>query len=192
MLAAFFVIHPSNLTEVSSLQTEMKDRFAIALEQSLGDASFFEPFEQTISGIQSFFNESTNTAIALISQPDTDADLAFVFSKAYSDVSAAFGVKTGIFEVSKVSLDIPFHRPANFMSEDPLFNILPANPAKNQVAKSLVQPIVAGNFMMNFQPANKEGQWVTLQDNFTDQIYCVAIYNGEVNKYLGPCKYDYR
>ena len=62
------------------------------------------------------------------------------------------------------------------MTEEPLYNITPA------------VPVVAGIQTQN--PVNGPNQWVTLRDNYTGQLYCLAMYNGEMNKYLGACKKD--
>ena len=75
------------------------------------------------------------------------------------------------------------------MSEEPLYNIVPY--------RTIVKTIgtVAGasiDLRAMTDPVNSQNQpWVTMRDALTGQYYCLAVYNGEVNKYLGPCKFDY-
>jgi hypothetical protein len=76
--------------------------------------------------------------------------------------------------------------PQNFMQEDPVLNIIPPS-------ITFEDPMTTTTVASDSPAVNDSGfPWLNLRDINTGQIYCVAIYNTEVNRYLGPCKNDYR
>ncbi|OGE83644.1 MAG: hypothetical protein A3B10_04280 [Candidatus Doudnabacteria bacterium RIFCSPLOWO2_01_FULL_44_21] len=56
--------------------------------------------------------------------------------------------------------------------------------------EAVVDPFLALDEAKN--QAIMKTQWTTITDMITGQDYCLAIFNGEVNKYLGACYAGYR
>ncbi len=177
LLMALFVMQPSRVSEVTALQHEMSTQFSVALQQTFGDQSYFSDVWDVVDGVTAFYDQSTDATVALLTQPESDQDIIYVFKTVYltfaDAVSGQHGEVAGVQTIS----------PDNFMKEPAIYNILPSNETPNVAGISV--------FNTDNQPVNTEKPWVTIQDNFTGQKYCLAIYNGEVNKYLGACKYDY-
>ena len=126
-------------------------------------------WQQTI-GDQPFFAD-----FALIAEPDSDSDLVYVYSQVYQSLAKTAQPPPDadlVYKTAQITI------PLNFMSGEAIYNIVPY--------RSIVQTIggsVAG--------ASVASPWVTMQDAVTGQNYCLAVYNGHVNKYLGECKDDY-
>lgn len=175
--AGLFLLQPSKIPETTALQDQVQHQFIMAWQQTIGDQPYFDDLSIIYDGVSSFYNQAAIYAVSLIRQPESDAALAYVFKTTYQNFAVAFDkIKIG-HKLADVQLPAV---PANkFMTEQAIMNIVPGG----QVAGASVQ---SGN------PVNSVAQpWVTIQDNFTGQLYCLAVYNGDVNKYLGPCKYDY-
>jgi hypothetical protein len=63
--------------------------------------------------------------------------------------------------------------------------LIPLDP--KEIARLPEEGRVAGaSVSKRLMPPN----WSTLTDNITGQQYCIALFNGEVSKYAGECKYD--
>jgi hypothetical protein len=138
--------------------------------------------------VASFYDQSASATIALLSQPETDQDIIFVYSQVYQTFAKAFNPNYGNpSAIAYTEMPLPSEIP-NFMSEEPLYNLVPYR----EVVKTLqTTPVVAGTAVSVEVPVNSEElPWVTMSDNSTGQLYCVAIYNGTVNQYLGPCQRD--
>jgi len=185
LLLVLFLMQSQTQPEVQALQAEMKSRFAVGVAQVWGDQPYLDGLESLYLGTTSFFEQSADTLAFFLASPDADQDIAFVFNRTYADVYASFTGKhiELAFEPDLGSIDPPVHIPLNFMSQQPLANIVP------EQHMAMVKPVVSGAIIAIEQtPVNKAGEWVTIQDNFTGQKYCLALYNGEANKYLGSCK----
>jgi hypothetical protein len=181
--AVVFVMHPSNVPEMTNWQNGIKHEFATAFKQTMGDQPWFSDFELVYDSVNNFYTQSSDATIALLAQPDTDSDIAYIFKEVY--LSFAHAIKPPANTLAYKDLPLP-PMPPNFMTEEPLYNIVPYR----TVVKTIDDGQVAGTSTDN-SPVNTKQPWVTIQDNLTGQLYCLAVYNGTVNKYLGPCKYDY-
>ena len=185
MLLAVFVLQKSPHAEVAMLQDQMMGQFAVAWQEVIGDQPYFDDVALIFNSTGEFYVQSANATIALFEHGVTDHELAFIASGVYHNISAAV-VRVVIGEEQSEESNVLASIGSEFMSEPAILNIVPANPYLSGLTVS--QGEVAGEVIA---PVNAETPWVTIQDNFTGQIYCLAIYNNEVNKYLGPCKYDY-
>ena len=145
----------------------MQEQFSIAWQQTWGDQPYFTEIADVFDGVAEFYDQAGDATISLLSSPEADQDVIHVFSKVYDGLAQIFGKNS-----EQVALD-----PAKFMSEQPIYNIVPA------VAGASVD-------ISGVDPVNLHNPWFTARDAMTGQIYCTAIYNGEVNKYLGSCKSD--
>lgn len=177
-------MQPSTVPEVSALQTEMKQQFGVAWQQTIGDAPYFDSLAYIYDGVTDFYDQASREMIVLLSQPDTDQDLYYVFHAVYADFAQMFQPRH--YSLAQ-KVEIP--GPGIFMTQKAIDNIVPDSIAEEKTLSGSVSGALT--FYQGIEPVNKANSWVTLQDNFTGQIYCLAIYNGEVNKYLGDCKNDY-
>jgi hypothetical protein len=155
LMTAIFILRPSEVPEVTSLQKQMKQQFSIAWQQTMGDASYFDGLDNVYRGVQGFYIQAADSTIALLAQPDRDAEIYYVFGRTYQILADVF--------------------------KDPAPTVAVSKP---QVSEERVLGVSEPSVMA----VNRKNSWVTMQDNSTGQLYCVAIYNSEVNKYLGPCK----
>ncbi|MEJ0021974.1 MAG: hypothetical protein WDN47_05415 [Candidatus Doudnabacteria bacterium] len=184
LMTAFFVLQPSKAPEVAAFQQSVKLQVSVAWQQTIGDGPYFDTLANIYDGVTGFYMQASNQAIALLSQPDSDAAVYYVFHTTYQDFAQ-------IFKSRQVHLAQTLNSPGpdKFMTEAAIDNIIPdsivqASESSGVIAGAAVNAVDA--------PVNQENSWVTIQDNFTGQKYCLAIYNGEVNKYLGECKSIYR
>jgi len=187
LLTALFVMQPSKGPEMVALQGQIKQEFSVAWQQTIGDQPYFDDLGMIYDGVDSFYNQAAIYTISLIRQPESAEVLAYIFKTTYQDFAQA--IRGAQLSQKLAQTDLEVLPPDKFMSEAPIYNIVPdyaealSGKPEGQVAGASVQ---SGN------PVNSTNQpWVTIQDNFTGQLYCLAVYNGNVNKYLGPCKYDY-
>lgn len=168
LLTAFFILQPSNNSEVAVLQNHIKQELNIAWQQTIGDQSYFIETAEVYNAVTTFYNEATQSTLSLLTQPETDEDVIYVFHAVFSDLAQIFngGIQKNVAEAKDII-------------EVPESSVVPAGKT-------------AGASIDSDQiPANLNQPWVTLQDNMTGQKYCLAIYNGFVNKYLGVCNNDY-
>ncbi len=184
---AAFVMYPSNTIELANWQSGVKNDFKIAVVQTLGDQPWFTEVGQVYEAVADFYEQSSSATIALISQPEADEDMIYVFSEVYKTFAKSFQPNHSDNNVAydNVSLPLPGE---NFMTEEPLYNIVPYR----TVVTTIDTGEVAGASINNTHPVNIDTPWVTIKDNLTGQLYCLAIYNGSVNQYLGACKNDYQ
>lgn len=178
LLTAVFVMKPSPAPEMNLLQSEIKTQFITAFQQTLGDQPYFDEVFLVFEGISAFYEQAASSAIVLLEDQEADEELAFIFQTTYKKFVATIGLYISGQTHANVAVLEP---PVSVMKPD-----LIINPARVRY-----EAAVSGSFVNN-SPANLEKPWVTLQDNYTSQLYCLAIYNGEVNKYLGPCQDEYR
>ena len=181
--ATFFVVQPANSPEMSQWQDGMKLQFTNAWVQTLGDQPWFTEFALIYEGVSGFYEHATDATIALINQPEADEDVIYVFNQVYNIFANAINSNSDTIAYSELPLP-PITD--EFMTEEPLYNIVPYR----MVVKTIEDGTVAGVSLDN-SVVNDNQPWVTIKDNLTNQLYCLAIYNGTVNKYLGSCKYDY-
>ncbi|HEV8601698.1 MAG TPA: hypothetical protein VGQ87_03855 [Patescibacteria group bacterium] len=198
----------------------MQSQLKTAFIETIGDGPWFSDLAIIYDGVNDFYQTAATSAIVLFSPSKNDEDL----------MQLAVEVKSKLYESLVRLPEVWFaHREsiaANFMTEEPLYNIVPNYEQKSETIATVSdqelsmmlfgllekevnsslssQPIaqsgdvnvglVAGTWLFEKeQPVNSQAQpWVTVQDNMTGQLFCLAIYDGEVNKYSGPCRYDYQ
>ncbi len=168
-LTAFFVFgnvgEIRQVKEVGELRQSIQQQFSVAWQQTIGDQPYFDDLAYVFDGVSAFYDQSTVAYVDLISQPQADQDIIYVYQRVYSDFASVFQARASDVAVEKAE---PLVMPGKFMTEAAMYNIIPGD--------------VAG--------VSIDATWVTLQDVITGQPYCLAIYNSNVNKYLGSCKYD--
>ena len=197
--AAFFVVQPAHNTDVMAFQNSIEHQFQVAIIQLWGDRPVNADAMVAINGINEFYQRSSDAAIALLAPAKSEQPMFAVLGVTYSDFKLALGKPQASSVVSSAQIsqnnvqDNDFVVPVNFMQEPPVANIVPASLQKRQEALAKKQETIASaNIASNAPAVNDLGNsWVNLRDNDTGQVYCVAIYNAEVNRYLGPCKDDY-
>lgn len=180
MAAAFFVLKPSDSDEVKLFQANLKSDFAQSFASLIGDESFLEPFAFIWNTSEAFYQDTSNQALALLKPTDTMVEFTLRFNKQYqSDKIAAH---------SDISL-------SGYMALDPLINIVPVSDAEK-----LLDPYfseegfesegrVAGESIgAGFE--DKNPVWLTIPDSLNGEVYCLAIFDGVVNSYQGPCVFD--
>lgn len=187
LMAGLFVFSPSKVPEVTSLQTEIQKQFSIAWQGTIGDQPYFEELYAIIEGVDEFYSQAADQMIVLLDPKDNDQDLVYTVAQTYRIFATSFKVIENKSVASTQEAD-EFVVPSNFMAEEPIYNIVPESQISDN--KNQITGIIAGTTLT--EPVNLDQPWVTMMDNFTGQIYCVALYNGEVNKYLGPCKNEYQ
>lgn len=157
-----FLFQPSNVPEVSMLQSQVKLQLNQAWQPIIGDQPYFDDLTFIYDSINAFYDQATSAMITLLEPQSSDQDIAFMFGQTYHLIANSASIAD---------------KNDKFMIEPPIYNIA---------------PVVAGSVsgIVTESPANKNNSWITIQDNFTGQLYCVAIYNSEINKYLGACQRD--
>ncbi len=180
LMMAFFLLQPSKNPEVAQLQSQMGQQFSVAWQQTIGDQPYFEEFAVIFDGVKSFYEQSATAVVALMEDKAMDRDLAFVFKTAYQDfgqiITGQRGWQPTQVAEAKQAASLGLVTPTPWVS-------LPQATISQSGS-------VAGAVLDN-SPVNIEKPWVTMKDNLTGQLYCVALYNGELNKYMGPCANDY-
>ncbi len=185
MFTALFAMQNSSIPEVSMLQQKIQNDFVVAWQQTVGDQPMFEDFGLVFDSVSEFYQQSAVAGIALVQDQASDRDLVFIYTRAYEQVLMTFHPAPAL----PVAAVTPEMIPTNFMTEPSIGNIVPEI-APAQLAQEA--PAEAGMVSGISQGAvNEVMPWVTMRDNLTGQLYCVALYNGELNKYLGTCRYDY-
>jgi hypothetical protein len=190
LATALFVLYPSHNQELISFQKDIVSRFDVAFQQTMGDGPWFSEFADIYDGVNAFYAHSSNEMIAVLSSnPEADEDIAYVFSKVYLSFAKALPLQKSHSAPKNPYADVQLpSKPANFMTQEPVYNIIPYR----SVVKTYEDGEVAGAVISRDEPVNtQQDPWVTLKDNLTGQLYCLAVYDGTVNKYIGPCKYDY-
>ncbi|HTL39586.1 MAG TPA: hypothetical protein VL306_02130 [Methylomirabilota bacterium] len=180
-----FIFFPNSSANVLSFQHQAQTSLSIAWQQTIGDQPYFAEVGDVIDGVASFYDQATNATIAMLSMPEADQDLAAVFSKTYQLLAHSLDKPN-----TAVALNENMVNPADFMTQEPVFNII-LDKTQNVSAKPEVSGEEITVFHNSSEVVNLENPWFTAMDAMTGQKYCMAIYNGEVNKYLGECKNDY-
>lgn len=201
LLNAFFVLQPARAEEVRVFQRDIRVKSVLATVQVVGDYEFFDGLDMVWRGINDFYASSAENFLALLEPRGTDDDVIYVFSQIYLSFNEAFRAERqgGVVAGERTeAVEIDFE---TFMSEEPLRNIIPDPEVPLSLGSFLkTEPRVAGVAVVNQggeeyyygEVVNRNQPWVSIKDNWNGEIYCIALYNGEVNKYSGKCKYDYQ
>jgi len=169
LAAGFFVIQPTQIPEMKSFQNDIKQQVSVAWQQTIGDGPWFADVQFVYDGVENFYHQAADTTIAMMADRESDADIVYVFGTMYHDIAEAF------------------HQPATPHVAGVATTVSEPEPPADVIS---IPPAPDTTFAT---PVNTyDMPWVTLRDNFTGQLYCVAIYNGTVNQYLGPCKTGYQ
>lgn len=174
IFTAAFILVPSAHPETIALQQEIKSQFSRAWIQTIGDQPYFTEVAEVYDGIQNFYAQAADSSIALIRHEEADRDLAFIFH--------------GIYNEFKNVAIAHLPSPRSVVTQTP-----PIMDTVISEVPRITAPVglVSGEEIKTPPIANMHKAWVTIQDNMTGQLYCLAIYNGEVNKYIGECVDEY-
>lgn len=192
LLAALFVLQPTSNTDHSVFQDTIKEQFAAAALELIGDESFItEPISLVWTSVNAFYSESADEAIALLDNPGF-TNLALMFD--------------GEYQLAVQSLRTPVIARAPY--EEPLLNIVPMDDVESLLDPNFSEDLA---YEQNYLQLEKDGRvagistevdvevveepvqtappvvWMTVNDSITSVPYCVAVFNGEVNSYPGVC-----
>jgi hypothetical protein len=200
LLAVLFVVQPTDSQDMKAFQNQIKEQFAQASMQLLRGPNLGEPFALVWSSVDAFYAESATAAIALL-QNDALSDLALLFDSNYEqNMEVAFAPIVGrIIEPTEEALlnIVPYDE--NEYLLDPYFNddlvyMLDENGEVSGIVagESIDASDVPADSQVRSQPEEPLVQrppvtWMTITDSITGQPNCVAIFNGTINAYAGPC-----
>ncbi len=187
---ALFVMQPSNLPDVAAWQQTVKQQIGTAIVQTFGDGPWFQEVGFIYDSTSAFYQKAASVTITMFDDPEANEDIAFVYTQVYKIFANALNTSTNHgFAYNDVQL--PAIGP-DFMTQEPIYNIVPYKEVVTTIDDKLTAlGSVAGESVSIDKPVNSISMpWVTIRDNSTGQLYCLAVYNGTVNQYLGPCKYD--
>ncbi|HEX5430230.1 MAG TPA: hypothetical protein VFX17_04105 [Patescibacteria group bacterium] len=194
LLAAAFVLQPARNSDVAQFQQSVKHQFQVATLEVIGDRPWFGEVNLIVSSVNEFYQESADAVIVALTPAPTESGVAYIGNSMIHEFAQL--LTPAKINQPAVAVVPTFQIPANFMQEPPIDNIIPAGDHKNPVADangaqasiSAVQSIASANTAIN---DGLGSPWVNLRDSDTGQVYCVAIFNAEVNRYIGPCKDEY-
>ncbi len=210
LFGVMFVFSPSTSVEVKDFQTQIIAQVRVAFNQTISDVDLVEPLDLVWSGIDSFYLAGSQQALAIIPAVEIPDSVHLAFQQV-SDKSIKFLASN--FE-KVLPQPIPAVEYPQELAQAPVYNIVPPfTDSRQEAYNGYVREEISTNVVpsqelatedtvsssasvlgitTDEQPLNSiSTPWVTLEDNITGQKYCVAIYNSEVNKYLGECKHDY-
>jgi hypothetical protein len=182
LLAVLFVVQPTKDESLAQFQNEIKQQFATAAAEVLGDQNYSEPFAFVWYGVEQFYNQSTVETLALIQPNEGLIDFALTLDGDYQA-----DLETGAERIVR--------RPA---TEEPVLDIVPV-----ALGEEIIDPyfnedlayheefggVVAGESIDVNEEEIKLPPviWVTVNDSISGYPYCVGIFNGEINSYPGVC-----
>ncbi len=185
---ALFVMQPRNDIAVTLWQDDIKQQMSLGMAQLWGDEPVLADVALVYGGVEKFYEESSLTLFALMSNEQLDSDITFVYGQVYNNFVYMINpeAETKVAGDFDANIDLKIDL-ANFMTEEPLYDlaVIPAGQTIKEEAGA-----VAGWTQPSAEPVNLDNAWFTVVDGLTGQEYCMAVYNGEINKYLGKCKYD--
>lgn len=186
LLNGFFVLDDGmGERGVMGFKGEVRHEFSRAFVQTVGDKAWFEDVEIVWSGVNDFYSQSADNALALFEPREEEKDAVAVVG----NIVVAFergvnGIKGDKGMVAGETIEEEFVPQDNFMTEEPIYNIIPENDSGS----------VQGIYYLPFEtlPAENTNSnpWVTIIDPVTGQSHCVAIFNNEISEYEGECKQD--
>lgn len=192
LMNALFVMTNGGGKEVTALRQEIRESLRVAFWQTVGDRPWFEDVEIAVRGIDNFYIQATDQMLAMLEPTKHEDGMNQVLAAMGNAVS---GIKHKEPEATDQGRIAGLMIEGDFMQEEPLRNIVPweesAQNTESWVEKNdpSVLGITAGRYSDQL-PVNDSNEWVTIRDNYTGQLYCLAVYNSEINRYLGPCKKD--
>jgi hypothetical protein len=181
LLALLFIVSPTKDKDLLVFQQEIRSQFAQATVDVLGGIDYAEPFVLVWESVDAFYKESAAQTIALLEPTESVTEMVLMFSEEYLIDK----------EIASTTLVL---RPT--IKEDAIFNIVPMSEAdllldpyfhEDLVYMEEYGGVVAGESISVSEEARPEADWKTITDSITGYPFCLAIFNGEVNSYPGPC-----
>lgn len=189
LMAVLFVVRPAGSNETAGLQGRIGEDVSVAFTQLVGDEPLLLGVSSLWDGVFGFFDQSSDYLLTLLKPTSSEYVLAAQleeFSYAFSQVSLALAVPSSPPGIETSFPDEMAMIPE--IIEEPIYNIVPEG--YRETAEVIAEPEVAGAAIFKRTPTGSKS-WMTIEDAITRQQYCLAIYNGEVNKYLGECHYEF-
>ena len=176
--ALLFIARPSSNPVAENLRNEISNQFNLAFLQVVQPQSVLEDVENVVLAVNEFYNQSAEATIALLNPIASNKVLELAVDRAYTGLTSVFlkyhSLVKPTFASSGISSNFFFHSKSFERSEnkDAFVN----SPGLNK-----------GFFYFGSENNTAQSNWTNLKDLVTGQIYCVAIFNSEINRYLGPC-----
>lgn len=213
LLSALFVLRPPAASEVFNhsaakevvvLKHEIQEHLRVAFWQTVGDEPLFESFEIVWRGIEGFYSRSAEEMLALIEPTPAEDEMNKLFvAMGQSLIKPLARITNYEIRASEERRIAGLLEESKFMMEEPLANIVPEGSIKyeelsinenekkpGEVAGATFPNIYYLPLNTNLKPVNGPNEWVTIQDNYTGKLFCLAIYNNEINRYAGACRTD--
>jgi hypothetical protein len=208
LMMILFLLQSSPVVQTSEVQNEFKSEVKLVLNDLTQGLDPLREVKLVYGGITDFYGSAAGETIALLEPIPAPPQMqrmidhvalataqVFDFSKPANNLHIADTQSP--FAISRYSDPAPAF--ANIVPpfEEVFYEFESFDEELGMIADEHSQIAaergrVAGKSVVIDQPANSATTpWVTLKDNVTGQQYCVSIYNNEVNRYSGPCKYDY-
>ncbi len=200
--AALFVLSPQQSQIVSDFQNQAKQQFAIAAVQVFGDQPVLDTPIAVIQSINEFYDQSATAMLSLLEPSQgQDEQMVYVATAVYNDFRLALNPNRNmavtqsrpeVLGTETKQSDAEIVIPKDFMQGEPLHNIVPDGYKPPVSVAPDESQIIAAVQTTEYAQSPADSTWVSMKDGTTGQVYCVAIFNSEVNRYLGPCKNDYK
>jgi hypothetical protein len=182
LMAVLFVMQPTDDKDMQAFKSEVQDMFVTAAHQVMGDQSVVEPFAFVWTVTQDFYGQSADQALALLKPDDSLVELALMFD--------------GEYLLDKEMIQAPVITRA--ASEEPVQLVaLQHNETEDLLDPNFDEDLayvedfggrVAGESITTGEPQpTQTAEWVELHDSITGEAYCVAVFFGAINSYMGPC-----
>ncbi len=205
LLGTMFIIKQPANQEVAAFRDDVIGQFTIAFKQVVHTNSSLESVQLVWNGVNDFYGHSADQMIALLDVGEMSPDVQQGVDNIAFAATNIFNIKNELLPTTQVASIIQSTTSSVGYIGPTLKDVVSAG-VENVMQKiesvQLTPKVevevpqkatgqVAGVSTHDEQPVNSpQKPWVTLVDNITGQKYCVAIYNEEVNKYLGECQYD--
>jgi hypothetical protein len=119
---AMFVMQPHQAAPVAAWQGQVKTALSIAWQQTWGDQPVLATPAEVVSGVAEFYNQSSLALADLLEDSDADSDLALLAHNTYHQLQVAVGRVGSHTKQAPVQTALA---PAEFMSQAPLYDIVP-------------------------------------------------------------------
>ncbi len=205
LLATMFAIRPAGSEETLQFQSTLQAEVVSVWTDVTQGLSPLGDLEFVWNGVNEFYSQAADQTMLVLTPTPTPPQVAitidqFVAAFDFSPIEANILslVQTiqaqPIEEVYAINSFADFGEGHDFyqMEYDASISLEVTEVSTGIVAGEVIELDTASFDAQSLSaPVNGADQpWVTLTDSQTGQKYCVAVYNDEVNKYLGECKYD--
>jgi hypothetical protein len=194
-----FLLQPSPVAETSKLQDQVQKEFTAVFSDLVRQSEPLADLGLIFNGVDQFYFQSSQELMALLEVQDNPVQVEMLIDHVAFATAELFDFTGSINNNYPIAITAaPILRSEFNASEiayfDTSITVEPSPSVSTEPTADLVSqpPQVAGSSTHWSEPVNNAVKpWVTLRDNVTGRDYCVSIYNNEVNKYPGECKYDY-